>query len=147
MPHAEASGPGSATPREAEPLVSADRAPAESSMASPLGALYTYISWGSAIMVSVGSVYGYVFTEDAHSALIPCGLAFTGLFVLASERKARHARPPYQALLILVLIACSFCVHLLYLPAGIFCFFCLMAAQSDLLYTGPPPIPVERKER
>ena len=105
-------------------------------MAQQLSTLYTFISKVAALCVSLAAVYGYAtLPADVRSVfLIPCGAAFTGMFIWAAHRKAQAADPPGQAFLMLALICTSLVLHLLYLPSGLACFVCLMVAQSDLLY-------------
>ena len=59
--------------------------------------------------------------------------AFSLGFVLARHRVANGKPAQMQLLLILSLVCVSFLLHLLYLPAGLCCFFTLMLCKNELL--------------
>jgi hypothetical protein len=101
-----------------------------------LSPVYTFVSKGAALCVSLAAVYGYAtLPADVRSIfLIPCGAGFTAMFIYAAQRKALNDAPPGQIFLILAMICTSLVLHLLYLPSGLCCFFCLMVAQNELLY-------------
>lgn len=105
-----------------------------------LSPVYTFVSKGAAMCVSLAAFYGYVtLPVDVRSVfLIPCGMAFTAMFIWAAHRKARVERPKGQLFLVLAMICTSLVLHLLFLPSGLCCFVALMVAQNDLLFSPPP---------
>ena len=84
-------------------------------------------------------VYGSITESDAK----PAGTAilFSSLFFYALHRvqSSKEGRPPFQIVLAILLVCCSFAVHLAYLPAGIGCFGALMLCKNDLIIPPPPP--------
>ena len=59
--------------------------------------------------------------------------AFAVLFSWTLYRAASPEPPRLQVVLALVLVCLSFALHMVYLPAGICCFFCLMLCKNELL--------------
>ena len=59
--------------------------------------------------------------------------------------QARFARcRPYQLVLLLALVVLSFALHVIFLPAGLCCFFVLMLCKNEVLL---PPAPQARAKR
>ena len=67
-------------------------------------------------------------------------LLFSSLFAVVVV-KGRTNGTYTKALAAFGLLALSFALHLLYLPAGVCCFFVLMVCKNDILLppTRPPP--------
>jgi len=103
---------------------------------SGVSAMSTYLSAGAAISVPLTCAYGYATSEAGvvNKFAILAGLMFTGLYFLAVRRKAWEDQPKGQVFVVLSMILSSLTVHILYLPAGIFCFIALMICQNDLIY-------------
>lgn len=76
-------------------------------------------------------LYGSVIQSDPKPALI--ATVFTVTFFYALRRAQSKGNPAFQLVFALVLICISFALHLVYLPAGIGCFFTLMLCKNDLL--------------
>merc|ERR1711957_441036 len=57
------------------------------------------------------------------------GLLYTACFALA----VRGLSSPLQLVLLFAMVGLSFALHLVYLPAGLCCFFSLMIAKNDVL--------------
>ena len=64
--------------------------------------------------------------------------AFSLLFVLARQRAADGKSARLQLPLVLALVCLSFTLHLVFLPAGLCCFFALMLCKNELLLPVAP---------
>ena len=86
-------------------------------------------------VAAVACVCAGAFGSYAESNMRPVliAAAFSGCFVFARTRVADGQPARLQLLLILSLVVLSFVLHLLYLPAGICCFFALMLCKNELL--------------
>ena len=89
----------------------------------------------AAVSCFVAGAYGSYTKSDPYPLL--AATAFAGGFIFARYRVAGGKAAPLQLLLLLALVCTSFVLHLLYLPAGICCFFTLMLCENELLL--PPP--------
>ena len=88
----------------------------------------------------VFSLYGAY--EKGDLRIIAVGLGFFALFTWALQRANSGLYPPMQIAIVLALVGLSFCLHFLYLPAGLCCMVILLLTKSsDLLPTTPgrPP--------
>ena len=75
-----------------------------------------------------GSFQSFDYKPFALSAL------FALTFIFARYRASDGQQmPPYQLGVVLMLVVVSFALHLVYLPAGLFCFFTLMLCKNELL--------------
>ena len=100
-------------------------------------------AFASAICAGLGGLYGSYDTKSSSPAVL--ALAFVCVFALALHRvrSLAPAQPPYQIVLILLMICLSFGLHTTYLPAGICCFFTLMLCKNEVLM--PRPTQVKRE--
>lgn len=89
--------------------------------------------------VLVLSLYGAY--EKADARVVSVGAAFFGAFLWARERGAGSPGTLQQLALVLSLVALSFCLHFLYLPAGLCCFVVMMMTKNEML------LPPKRTER
>ena len=77
-------------------------------------------------------LYGSYLTGSLYPALAGSGFCF--LFNFTRERvRGAQSQPPYQSLLLLSMLICSFTLHMVYLPAGLCCFVALLLCQNELL--------------
>lgn len=95
----------------------------------------TALAEGAAGMCVLAGMYG-TYTQGDPLPLL-ASVAFAGAFVFARHRVSGGKTAPLQVLLLVALVCISFGLHLLYLPAGICCFFTLMLCKNELLL--PPP--------
>jgi len=66
------------------------------------------------------------------------GVAFTAVFWQTLRLcELRQTSLLTQGLLVLVLVMLSFALHLLFLPAGICCFFAMICVKNELLLPTP----------
>jgi hypothetical protein len=79
--------------------------------------------------VSAGGIGSY---SAGESRALLCSAAFAGTFVLARHRAAAGPAP-FQLVLVLLLVVFSFVLHIVYLPAGLCCFFTLMLCKNEVL--------------
>ena len=84
----------------------------------------------AAMTVALG-VYGSVSAQHINPALI--SITFTATFYFALWRAQSAGQIRMQLAFALLLICISFAVHLIFLPAGIGCFFTLMLCKNELL--------------
>lgn len=87
----------------------------------------------------LAGAYGSYAESDVKPVAV--AVAFTGTFVWARSRVINGKAAPMQLLLVLALVALSFGLHLLYLPAGLCCFFTLMLCKNELLLPPKPHVP------
>ena len=94
------------------------------------------LSYAAAGGAAVLGLYGSYANGSVRPALIAA--AFAALFAWALYRAASPEPPRLQVLLALGLVCLSFALHMVYLPAGICCFFCLMLCKNELLLPAAP---------
>jgi len=88
--------------------------------------------------VAVGAgCYGSFVQRSILPVLLAVG--FTTCFVYALIRAAAPQPPRMQLPFVLWLVALSFALHMVYLPAGLCCFFCLMLCKNDFLLPAQRP--------
>mmetsp|Transcript_27996 Transcript_27996/g.66634 ORF Transcript_27996/g.66634 Transcript_27996/m.66634 type:complete len:108 (-) Transcript_27996:97-420(-) len=87
----------------------------------------TGVSQGFAVAVAVLSVGGSVHTQSVLPAVY--GLLYAACFALAM----RGLSSPLQLVLMFAMVGLSFALHMVFLPAGLCCFFSLMIAKNDVL--------------
>lgn len=107
-------------------------------MATPSSTLLSELA--ALASVALGA-YGSYNTNDYKA--LAAAVYFSAGFIWARARVASgQPSQALQLLLMLTLVAASFALHLLYLPAGICCFFTLMLCKNELLL---PPNKSEQK--
>lgn len=80
--------------------------------------------------VIVLSMYGAYDKGDPR--VFAVGAAFFGFFLWARERMLWSRAPRLQLLLVLLLVGLSFCLHFLYLPAGLCCFVVMIMTKNEV---------------
>uniref|UniRef100_A0A7S4BMP0 Uncharacterized protein n=1 Tax=Chrysotila carterae TaxID=13221 RepID=A0A7S4BMP0_CHRCT len=93
-----------------------------------------------ATAAAAAGMWGSLMREDATPAVL--GVLFCVIFFFAYGRNDRAG--PLQISLILAMIACSFVLHLSYLPAGVCCFFALMLCGNEQLLPRRPRPPAKQ---
>ena len=80
--------------------------------------------------VIVLSMYGAYDKGDPR--VFAVGAAFFGFFLWARERMLWSRAPRLQLFLVLSLVGLSFCLHFLYLPAGLCCFVVMIMTKNEV---------------
>ena len=93
-------------------------------------------AYGCAVLAVALSVVGAIKSRSAYPALV--GVAFAAAYDATLRRSASRPQWLSQVLLVVGLVALSFALHFLYLPAGICCFFALVFCDSSALLPVAP---------
>lgn len=99
-------------------------------MAAVVEAFHNVATLSAGATAAVG-MYGSFHTWTVGPIL--GGLAFAGVFSFARSRAAGGGSSPLQVLLVLLLVAISFALHMIYLPAGLCCFVALLLCKNEVL--------------